>query len=61
METGMSGYFLSYIKSVKNAFEAQEGVRDFSQDAAAEKGLISQEEIISWFFSCCGRKLGVPL
>ena len=41
METGMSGYFLSYIKSVKNAFEAQEGVRDFSQDAAAEKGLIS--------------------
>ena len=36
----MSGNFLSCLKGVKYPFEAQEGRWDFSQDAAAEKGLI---------------------
>ena len=40
VETGMSGKFLSCIKGVKDPFKAQEGRWDFSQDAAAEKGLI---------------------
>ena len=32
----MSGNFLSCIKGVKDPFEAQEGRRDFSRDAAGE-------------------------
>ena len=40
-ETGMSGNFLSCTKGVKDPLEAQEGKWDFSQDATAEKGLIS--------------------
>ena len=40
-ETGMSGNFLSCIKGVKDPLEAQEGKWDFSQEATAEKGLIS--------------------
>ena len=36
----MLGNFLSFIKDVKDPFKAQEGRWDFSQDAAAEKGLI---------------------
>ena len=39
-ETGMSGNFLSCLKSAKDPFEAQEGRRDFSHNAAMEKGLI---------------------
>ena len=42
VETGMSGDFLSYLKGVKDPFEAQEGRWDFSRDAAVEKGLISR-------------------
>ena len=41
VETGMSGNFLSCLNGVKYPFEAQEGRWDFSQDAAAERGLIS--------------------
>ena len=41
-ETGMSGNFLSCIKGVKYLFEFQEGMWDFSQDAAVGKGLISR-------------------
>ena len=41
VETGMSGDFLSYLKGVKDPFEAQEGRWDFSRDATAEKGLIT--------------------
>ena len=42
LEMGMSGNFLSCIKGVHDPFEAQEARWDFSQDAAAEKGLISR-------------------
>ena len=33
--------FLSCINGIKDPFKAQEGRWDFSQDAAAEKGLSS--------------------
>ena len=36
----MSGNFLSFLKGVKDTFRAQEGRKDFSQDAAVEKGHI---------------------
>jgi len=42
VETGLSGKFLSCLNGVKYPFEAQEGRWDFSQDAAAERGLISR-------------------
>ena len=61
VETGISGNSLSCFKGVKDTFKAQEGRWDFSQDAAAENGLILLEGRISWFFSGCCRKLGVPL
>ena len=38
----MFAIFLSCLKVVKDAFEAQEGIWDFCRDAAAEKGLISR-------------------
>ena len=38
----MSGNFLSCLKSVKDPFGVQEGRGDFSQEAAAEKGLSSR-------------------
>ena len=38
----MLGNFLSCIKGIKDPFKAQEGRRDFSQDATVEKGLISR-------------------
>ena len=37
----MSGNFLSCCRGVKDPFEVQEGRGDFSEAAAAEKGLIS--------------------
>ena len=40
-DMGMSENFLSCLKSVKYPFETQEGMSDFSRDAAAERGLIS--------------------
>ena len=61
VETGMSGNFLSCIKGVKDPFEAQEGRWDFSQDATVGKTSSHIEGRISWFFSSCSRKLGVPL
>ena len=42
MKTGILGNFYSYIKDFKDPFETQEGMWDFYQDAAVEKGLISQ-------------------
>ena len=36
----MSGNFWSFIKGVEYHFEFQEGMWDFSQDAAVGKGLI---------------------
>ena len=39
---GMSGNFLSFIKGVEYRFEFQEGMWDFSWDAAVGKGLISR-------------------
>ena len=38
----MSGNFLSFLKGVKDSFEAQEGRWDFSRDVTAEEGLISR-------------------
>ena len=43
VEMVMSGNCLSFLKGVKDPFEAQEGRWDFSRDASVEKGLISQE------------------
>ena len=40
VEMGMLGNFLSFIKGVKDPFEAQEGRWDFPRDAAGEKVLI---------------------
>ena len=57
----MSGNFLSCLKDVQDPFEAQEGRWDFSRDAAAEKASSCVEGRISWFFSTCSRKLGIPL
>ena len=39
---GMLGNFLSFIKGVEYHFEFQEGMWDFSRDAAVGKGLISR-------------------
>ena len=39
---GILGNFLSCLKSVKDPFGVQEGRGDFSQEAAAEKGLSSR-------------------
>ena len=38
---GISRNFLSYCKDVKDPFQVKEGMCDFPQEAAAEKGLIS--------------------
>ena len=54
---GMSGNFLSCIKSVKYRFKFQEGTWDFSTDAAVGKGIISRDWGTSWFSSNCG---GIP-
>ena len=56
---GMSGNFLSCLKGVKDPFEAQEGKWDFSRDAGVKTASSCVEGRISWFFSSCGRKLGV--
>ena len=39
---GVLENFLNCLKSEKEHFEAQDGRWDFSQDAAAKKGLISR-------------------
>ena len=54
---GMSGNFLSCIKSVKYRFKFQEGTWDFSRDAAVGNGIISRDGETSWFSSSCG---GIP-
>ena len=41
VETGKAGNFLSWSKGVEDPFEVQEGMCDFPQDVAVEKGLIS--------------------
>ena len=41
VEMVMSGNCLSFLKGVKDPFEAQEGRWDFSPDAAVENGLLS--------------------
>ena len=41
VETGMSGYYLSCSKGVKDPLEVQEVRCDYSRDASAEMGLIS--------------------
>ena len=40
VHTGMSGNFLSCLKDVKDPYVAQEGRKNFSRDAAVEKGHI---------------------
>ena len=42
VEMGVLENFLNCLKSEKEHFEAQDGRWDFSQDAAAKKGLISR-------------------
>ena len=54
-----SGNFLSCLKGVKDPFEAQEGRWHFSPQWKRASSRF--EGRISWFFSRCGRKLGVPL
>ena len=57
----MSGNFLSCIKGVKDPFEAQEEKWDFLEMLQWKRASFRVEGIISWFFSCCGRTIGVPL
>ena len=52
---------MSSLKGVKDPFEAQEGRWDFSRDATVKRASSRIEGRISWFFSSCGKKLGVPL
>ena len=61
METRISGNFLSSLKGVKDPFEAQEGRWDFSRDATVKRASSRIEGRISWFFTSCGRKFGVPI
>ena len=61
VEMGISGKFLSCLKGDKDPFEAQEGRCDFSRDAQQKRASSAVEGRISWFFSSCGRKFGVPL
>ena len=37
VDTGLSGNFLSYMKGIKDPFEAQEGRWNISRDAPVEK------------------------
>ena len=55
------GNFLSCLNGVKDPFEAQEGRWDFSRDTQWRRASSRVKGIISWFFSSCARKLGVPL
>ena len=57
----MLGNFLSCIRGAKDTFKVQGGRWDFSQDATLKRASSRIEGRISWFFSSCGRKLGVPL
>ena len=57
----MSGNFLSCIKGVKYPLRLKKegGISlEMLQQKRASSGI---EGRISWFFSSCGRKLGVPL
>ena len=57
----MSGNFLSCIKGVKDPFESQRegGISlEKPQQKRASSRVVGR---ISWFFSCCGKKLGVAL
>ena len=58
---GILGNFLSCIRHVQDPFEAQEGRWDFSRDMQWRRASSRVKGIISWFFSSCVRKLGVPL
>ena len=49
------------IKAVKDPLEAQERRWDFSPTPQWERASSHIEGRISWFFSSCTRKLGVPL
>ena len=55
------GNFLSCIRHLKDPFEAQEGMWAFSRDTQWRRPSSRVKGIISWFFSSCARKLGVPL
>ena len=59
--TGISGNMLSCRQGVRYPFMFQRE-RGIPLETLLWKGASSgSEEIISWFFSCCCRKLGVPL
>ena len=60
-ETGILGNFLNCIRSVKDPLEGQEGRWNFSRDMQWRRASFRVKGIISWFFSSCARKLGVPL
>ena len=52
---------LELHQGCQGPFEAQERRWDFSRDATLKRASSRIEGRISWFFSSCGRKLGVPL
>ena len=52
---------LELHQGCQGPFEAQERRWDFSQDTTLKRASSRIEGRISWFFSSCGRKLGVPL
>ena len=55
----MSESFLSCIKVVKEPSEVQEGRWNFSRAAEVKQASSRLEGRFSWFFSSCGRNLGV--
>ena len=61
METDILGNFLSCHKCIKVPFEAQEGRWDFSRDATQKRASSCIEGRISWFFSSCCSKFGIPI
>ena len=55
VESGMSGYFSSCSKGVKDPLEVPEFRCHYPRDASAEMGLISPGGKTYWIFSSCGR------
>ena len=54
------GEILELPQGWQGPFKAQEGRCDYSRDAQQKRASSAVEGRISWFFSSCGRKFGVP-
>ena len=61
LETGMSRNFLSCLNGVKTLSRLRREGGISLEPPPWKKASSHVEDRISWFFSSCGRKLGVPL